>query len=122
MTQWPCPSLPVVCVQDMIADTSGMKSVEWDGYMKYWAPSKRFIQVCGGRTPGTDDPSDRVAGTDSHTRGLDPLPAAQARQAAFSATLRAQAADNERQAMRGRPVHPGRLPPDTRIRRRHTTN
>ena len=22
-----------------------MKSVEWDGYMKYWAPSKRFIQV-----------------------------------------------------------------------------
>ena len=35
----------VVCTQDMIADVAGMKSVEWDGYMKYWAPSKRFIQA-----------------------------------------------------------------------------
>ena len=31
-------------VQKMIAARAGIKAVPWDGYMKYWKPSKRFIE------------------------------------------------------------------------------
>lgn len=32
-------------VQRKIADVAGLKAVDWDGYMKYWAPSRRFIRA-----------------------------------------------------------------------------
>jgi glycerol-3-phosphate O-acyltransferase 3/4 len=31
-------------VQRMIAARAGLKPVSWDGYMKYWRPSQRFIE------------------------------------------------------------------------------
>lgn len=31
-------------VQYAIADRAGLKPVEWDGYMKYWKPSAKFIE------------------------------------------------------------------------------
>ncbi len=31
-------------VQRMIAARAGLKAVDWDGYMKYWRPSDKFIQ------------------------------------------------------------------------------
>lgn len=31
-------------VQRMIAGRAGLKAVAWDGYMKYWRPSQRFIE------------------------------------------------------------------------------
>jgi len=30
-------------VQRMIAARAGLKAVDWDGYMKYWRPSEKFI-------------------------------------------------------------------------------
>jgi hypothetical protein len=32
-------------VQKMIAKRAGLEAVHWDGYLKYWKPSERFIQV-----------------------------------------------------------------------------
>lgn len=32
-------------VQYMIARRAGLKAVDWDGYMKYWKPSDRFIKA-----------------------------------------------------------------------------
>lgn len=32
------------CVQRLIARRAGLEAVDWDGYMKYWKPSDRFIQ------------------------------------------------------------------------------
>jgi hypothetical protein len=32
-------------VQKMIAKRAGLEAVQWDGYLKYWKPSDRFIQV-----------------------------------------------------------------------------
>lgn len=31
--------------QKLIARRAGIEAVEWDGYLKYWKPSERFIQV-----------------------------------------------------------------------------
>lgn len=32
-------------MQKLIAKRAGLEAVEWDGYMKYWKPSEKFIQT-----------------------------------------------------------------------------
>lgn len=32
-------------VQRMIAKRAGIKAMDWDGYMKYWKPSERFLKA-----------------------------------------------------------------------------
>ncbi len=32
-------------VQERVAHSAGIKAVPYDGYLKYWKPSERFIQV-----------------------------------------------------------------------------
>jgi hypothetical protein len=32
-------------VQRMIATRAGLKAVDWDGYIKYWRPSDKFLQA-----------------------------------------------------------------------------
>jgi glycerol-3-phosphate O-acyltransferase 3/4 len=40
-------------VQDLVAKCAGMTAVPYDGYLKYWKPSEKFIQVRGcGRGGG----------------------------------------------------------------------
>jgi glycerol-3-phosphate O-acyltransferase 3/4 len=33
-------------VQRMIAARAGLKAMDWDGYMKYWRPSPKFMSAC----------------------------------------------------------------------------
>jgi hypothetical protein len=52
-------------VQRMIAARAGLKAVDWDGYMKYWRPSEKFIgtrqRTLAGELRRSNVPSTRTS-------------------------------------------------------------
>lgn len=64
-------------VQRMIAARAGLKAVNWDGYMKYWKPSPKFISkrqksladdLLGANVTGGGGSSPRLGGSQPSTR------------------------------------------------------
>lgn len=65
-------------VQYAIARRAGIKAVDWDGYMKYWSPSDRFIrgrkQLCAEYLLAESLPGAGEAVTGHHYGSTGPMP------------------------------------------------